>query len=121
MAPEDWFIFLGVIALIPATIAYRKDRSFIAWWFFGVGLFVVALPMSLMLKQSMVGKRRCPKCTELIPQEAVVCKHCKSELGELSATELKALQQKSKKEDHVPGWLSLLVIILVTASFIFLF
>lgn len=32
-----------VIGQIPAAIAQSKGRSFIAWWFYGAALFIVAL------------------------------------------------------------------------------
>ncbi len=43
-------IGLGLLGLIPARIAHRKGRDFINWWFFGAGLFPIALPMALRLK-----------------------------------------------------------------------
>jgi hypothetical protein len=41
---------LGLLGLIPAIIARKKGRDFFNWWFFGAGLFPVALPMALRLK-----------------------------------------------------------------------
>lgn len=41
---------LVILGLIPAFIAWRKGRDFIDWWFFGAGLWPVALPMALLLK-----------------------------------------------------------------------
>ena len=38
--------FLG---LIPASIAQRKGRDFLVWWFYGAALFIVALPHALLL------------------------------------------------------------------------
>jgi hypothetical protein len=35
----------AVLGLVPATIARRKGRDFLAWWFFGMMLFVAALLM----------------------------------------------------------------------------
>jgi cytochrome c-type biogenesis protein len=43
-------IGLGLLGLIPANIARRKGRDFINWWFFGAGLFPVALPLAMKLK-----------------------------------------------------------------------
>lgn len=40
-----------LLGLIPANIARRKGRDFIDWWFFGAGLFPIALPLAIMLKQ----------------------------------------------------------------------
>jgi cytochrome c-type biogenesis protein len=44
-------ISLGLLGLIPANIARKKGRDFINWWFFGAGLFPIALPMAMKLKQ----------------------------------------------------------------------
>ncbi len=44
------FVGLTLLGLIPAKIAQNKGRNFFDWWFFGAGLFPVALPMALMLK-----------------------------------------------------------------------
>jgi len=44
------FVALILLGLIPAVIASRKGRKFLDWWFFGTGLFPIALPMSLMIK-----------------------------------------------------------------------
>ncbi len=48
------FISLVFLGLIPAYIASRKGRKFIDWWFFGTGLFPIALPMALMIKPEQV-------------------------------------------------------------------
>lgn len=39
-----------VIGCIPGAIAQSKGYGFVGWWLFGSALFVVALPVSLMLK-----------------------------------------------------------------------
>lgn len=41
-------IFL--LGLIPAAIANKKGYNFFLWWFFGMAIFVIALPLSLALK-----------------------------------------------------------------------
>jgi thiol:disulfide interchange protein len=43
---------LGLLGLIPGNIARKKGRDFFNWWFFGAGLFPVALLMALNLKPS---------------------------------------------------------------------
>lgn len=43
-------VVLGLLGLIPAVIASRKGRNFFDWWFFGLSLFPIALPMALRLK-----------------------------------------------------------------------
>jgi len=39
-----------VLGLIPAYLASKKGRKFIDWWFFGAGLFPIALPMAIYIK-----------------------------------------------------------------------
>lgn len=48
------FVALILLGLIPAVIASRKGRKFLDWWFFGTGLFPIALPMALMIKDDPV-------------------------------------------------------------------
>jgi thiol:disulfide interchange protein len=45
-----------ILGLIPAFIARMKGRNFLDWWFFGAGLFFVALPAALMIKSKEVGE-----------------------------------------------------------------
>jgi hypothetical protein len=40
-----------LIALIPATIAKVKGRSFIAWWVLGILCFIVVFPISIYMKK----------------------------------------------------------------------
>jgi len=53
--------------------------------------------------------RTCPKCAEEIQIEAVLCKHCKSELSPLSKDEVKKIQKDVENAKHVPGWLVLCI------------
>jgi cytochrome c-type biogenesis protein len=43
-------IGLGLLGLIPARIAFKKGRDFYNWWFFGAGLFPVALLLAINLQ-----------------------------------------------------------------------
>ena len=109
----EFLIVALVIGLIPAAIASKKGRSFMLWWFYGAMLFIVALPMAIFMKplsESADGKRKCPKCAEFVQPDATICKHCKSELEPLSQKEIKAFKKKEKKDNYVPGWLSLTII-----------
>jgi hypothetical protein len=48
-----WFsvcLWSLVIGCIPGAIAKNKGHSFAVWWLFGAALFVVALPLSIVLK-----------------------------------------------------------------------
>jgi len=83
-------VIAALIGLIPATIAYRKGRSFFAWWLFGGALFIVALPAAILLRPDIAELerrqleqgtvKRCPYCKELVKSEARVCKHCGRDL-----------------------------------------
>jgi hypothetical protein len=46
----------ALIGLVPATIARRKGRDFLAWWVFGMMLFAVALPVALLLRPAGLGR-----------------------------------------------------------------
>jgi hypothetical protein len=71
-----------MLGLIPAFIARRKGDSFIAYWIFGALLFIVALPVSIFMKDK---RRRCPHCAEFIRPEANVCPHCQRDLNPTAA------------------------------------
>lgn len=44
-------LILMVLAIIPATIAKVKGRSFIAWWVLGLLCFIVVFPISIYMKK----------------------------------------------------------------------
>jgi len=46
----------ALIGLVPATIARRKGRDFLAWWVFGTMMFVFALPAALLLRPAGLGR-----------------------------------------------------------------
>jgi hypothetical protein len=72
-------VLVILIGLIPAAIASSKGRSFFLWWIYGMALFIVALPHSLMMGPEG-SKRKCPYCSETIQTTASVCPHCNRDI-----------------------------------------
>lgn len=84
------FVFAVLLGLIPAAIASHKGRSFALWWFYGALLFIVALPMALLMKpKGAVAPAETPDGTKV----------------------------KARPDNYVPGWL-VLVVFVVLGGFI---
>jgi len=96
------FLLLALLALIPAMIAQRKGRSALLWWVFGVLLFIVALPASIIIKplEAQPEGKKCQKCAEQIKEEAQICKHCGSDVASTDASPIEAtvIQDEAEKE-----------------------
>jgi hypothetical protein len=79
-------ILAALIGILPGAIANSKGHSFGVWWFFGAALFIVALPLSLVLRPNEAaqaarsGQHSCPHCAELVKTAARVCRHCGRDL-----------------------------------------
>ena len=78
-------LFLCVLGAIVASIASKKGRSAIGWFFFGALFFIPALVTALLLKPSRDhevniwvrgGGRLCEECREPVNQGAIRCHHC---------------------------------------------
>ena len=85
----ETLIIAAIIGCIPARIAQSKGKSFLAWWFYGALLFIIALPHSLLMKpeQKVIdqkklkeGMKKCPHCAEIVKGEAKVCRYCNNKL-----------------------------------------
>lgn len=86
LASYGVYLFLAaLLGIIPGTIARNKGHSFIAWWVYGVLLFIAALPHSLLIKTDPEGleyqnaKKRLKKCFfcgEWIQSDARICRFC---------------------------------------------
>ena len=61
-------LILMVIALIPATVAKVKGRSFIAWWVLGLIGFIVVFPISMFMKKLPKGSQGPKPATEEVKQ-----------------------------------------------------
>lgn len=83
-------VIAAILGIFPGAIASRKGRSFLQWWFFGMVLFIVALPMALLMKPK-------PGGTAAVPQPR---------------------QVRSRPDNHVPGWL-VIVALAGMAGFIY--
>lgn len=79
-----FIVLVILIGLIPASIAKSKGRSFGLWWIYGMALFIVALPHSLIMGPAGT-KRKCPSCAEMIQTEAKVCPHCQRDVPALAS------------------------------------
>lgn len=81
-----------IIGLLPAFIAQKKGRDFVAWWIYGALLFIIALPHALLIKPDVKqiereklqsgDLRKCPFCAELIKSEAHVCRFFGRDVGQ---------------------------------------
>lgn len=70
--PLVWIAFLPLLALAPATVAYRKGYSFFGVWLISILFPPLALVVVLLLPVYKV----CRYCLEQIKVEASACRHC---------------------------------------------
>ena len=82
------FVFAIIFSILGAIVAGFKGRSIIGWFIVclltGLIGFVllIALPRIEQEKQlNDSNSKKCPFCAERVQLEAIVCKHCNSELG----------------------------------------
>ena len=80
-----WLVFGAIVGVI----AHHKGYDGVAWGFYGVLLWPVALvhilvkprsALGLAKAQLAAGRRPCPFCAEEIKVEAKVCPHCQRDL-----------------------------------------
>lgn len=96
------FIAVPLLALIPASIAKGKGRSFWKWWWYGLWLWIIATPHAcVMNSESDKDMKKCPSCAEYVKKEALKCKHC----GEVFKTEAELrLKCPRCKESYDKTW-----------------
>jgi hypothetical protein len=90
--PAGTFVALGLIYILfmlwigslIARLAVSKGRSWGAFFalsmFFPLIAWIIAAVVSTDQATAISGTKKCPKCAELIKQEATLCKHCGSEV-----------------------------------------
>lgn len=74
----------GVVGLI----AEQKNRSFFPWAIYGFFLFFFAIIHIAVIGDKAyedrqlagMGYKKCPACAEMVKNEAVICKHCRTVL-----------------------------------------
>ena len=101
-------LVLFLLALIPASIAHRKGRNFVLWYFYGLLLFVVALIHSLCISPSETirmkklderGYMLCPYCKEPIRKDALICPHCRKEIATGKAISAYVPDENERQEE----------------------
>jgi hypothetical protein len=81
-------IILSLFAILGAVIADRavsKGRSWSAFFwlsllFSPLIMFIIVSTMQVDQSQLTVGVKSCPKCAEPVKIEAILCKHCGSDI-----------------------------------------
>ncbi|HYA28435.1 MAG TPA: hypothetical protein VEI95_06415 [Acidobacteriota bacterium] len=67
------------LAVITATIARKKDGSYFRWFVAGAFFGIIALPMVIHKKRSVIDPpplKQCPKCAEQHPLSTLICESC---------------------------------------------
>jgi hypothetical protein len=74
----------AAIAWAIATIAERKGRSWPTFFVLSLVLpiisWIIVAVISTDTSTLRSGTKKCPKCAEVVKEEAVLCKHCGSAL-----------------------------------------
>jgi hypothetical protein len=101
---------LLILSAIPAYIAQTKGKSFGTWYVYGILLLPIALIHSLLIEKDSAemeaqalseGNKKCPYCAELVKRDAIICKHCKSELEVEIVPLIKPLTQAELEAQNI--------------------
>lgn len=99
-----------ILGFIPAAVAQSKGRNFVAWYVYGVLLWIVAIihilvlpPNTKELERRALADgtmKRCSACAETVNFEARVCRHCGRvfTLGGIQAEEAEAARRAADEE-----------------------
>jgi hypothetical protein len=88
----EWFLLWFGLAIVVGVAANTRGRNAAGWIFLAIvispllaGLLVLALPNLKNDPSHTYGEptKVCPYCAERILAAAVVCRHCKSDLGQV--------------------------------------
>jgi hypothetical protein len=89
-------LFLAaILGVVVGMIAKSKGRDFFPWWLYGTLIFIVAIVHVLLIKPSeaheergalAAGGKKCPRCAEIVKEQASVCRFCGHEFPEARAT-----------------------------------
>jgi hypothetical protein len=86
---EIGFISWLVLAAIVGVAATYRGRSGVGWFFLSLAVSPFVLVILLVMPDANIERqqretrrnsRKCPFCAELVRREAIVCKHCHSDL-----------------------------------------
>ena len=67
-----------MLAFIPSMIASQKGRNPLVWYIYGFFLFIIAFIHILVADEART--RKCPHCSEMVKEDAKVCRCCRLEL-----------------------------------------